>query len=189
MVSKKMKCIFCNLETDGTVEHIIPEFLGGSLTINQVCKCCNDKMGSGFEGTVSKEGFFDTYLNINKIIGKSKKLRPLFPNMHLADNPKVSIGMDSQYKPYIKNPKIEKRDLSDGRIAVHAISDERDTDRMIQGVLETLKRHYKKKGVQFTSDDEVEYKKKALENIEYSQGSRIGASMSIDMMSLNLVKS
>ena len=40
-----MKCIFCREETAGSEEHIIPDALGGTIVIRQVCKPCNSKLG------------------------------------------------------------------------------------------------------------------------------------------------
>ena len=42
------KCIICKkIKEDGEFnkEHIIPESIGGSLTIENVCKECNSKLG------------------------------------------------------------------------------------------------------------------------------------------------
>lgn len=38
-----------------TDEHIIPEFIGGSLVKKNVCKTCNSKMGTGFEGALANK--------------------------------------------------------------------------------------------------------------------------------------
>lgn len=40
-------CIFCpSVENIATVEHVFPEAIGGALTIQSVCKPCNDRLGS-----------------------------------------------------------------------------------------------------------------------------------------------
>jgi len=49
-MKKTIHCIFCRDKTISTDEHIVPEFVGGSLIIQEVCKPCNDKIGSDFEG-------------------------------------------------------------------------------------------------------------------------------------------
>ena len=41
------KCIICDKEIiDKSIEHILPDSLGGILTIDKVCKKCNEEMGS-----------------------------------------------------------------------------------------------------------------------------------------------
>ena len=43
------KCILCCNEDSLTVEHIIPEALGGILTSDLLCKACNSSLGASFE--------------------------------------------------------------------------------------------------------------------------------------------
>tara|TARA_B100000780_G_scaffold212275_1_gene152003 strand:+ start:438 stop:830 length:393 start_codon:yes stop_codon:yes gene_type:complete len=64
-------CIICTLEKKLTDEHIIPEFMGGGLVVKNVCKECNSKMGSGFEGRISNNFIYQSARTINKIEGKS----------------------------------------------------------------------------------------------------------------------
>lgn len=46
---KHLRCIAC-LKADGlSLEHVIPESLGGILTSRFLCRLCNSKFGSGFE--------------------------------------------------------------------------------------------------------------------------------------------
>ena len=42
-----MRCIICNMEKDGSKEHIIPEAMGNSKLITyKVCEECNNRLGS-----------------------------------------------------------------------------------------------------------------------------------------------
>lgn len=42
-----MRCVICDLEKDGSKEHIIPEAMGNSKLITyKVCEECNNKLGS-----------------------------------------------------------------------------------------------------------------------------------------------
>lgn len=50
-------CIFCfrtELETDFSVEHIIPESIGGRLVLDQVCKECNGRLGHQVDTEILK---------------------------------------------------------------------------------------------------------------------------------------
>ncbi len=53
------QCLFClgNLDGVASIEHIIPAALGGSLTVDQVCKECNDLFGHDIEKFVD-DSFF-----------------------------------------------------------------------------------------------------------------------------------
>jgi len=56
----KQKCIFCKRNSeDGnkfelTDEHVIPEMIGGWITIPFVCKDCNNRFGSNIESKLKK---------------------------------------------------------------------------------------------------------------------------------------
>lgn len=43
------RCVVCFDNADLTVEHVIPESLGGILSCRFLCKDCNSRFGSGFE--------------------------------------------------------------------------------------------------------------------------------------------
>jgi hypothetical protein len=47
-----MRCIFCRQETAGSEEHIIPDALGGTISIRAVCKPCNSKLGHEVDDTL-----------------------------------------------------------------------------------------------------------------------------------------
>lgn len=40
-----MRCIFCLKEREPSCEHVLPEAIGGTLTIDRVCKPCNERLG------------------------------------------------------------------------------------------------------------------------------------------------
>ena len=65
-MSKNIICIFCTKESQATDEHVIPEFSGGSLVIKEVCKACNDKMGSDFEGPLANSIFLGLHALITE---------------------------------------------------------------------------------------------------------------------------
>lgn len=80
-----MRCIICNLEKDGSKEHIIPEAMGNSKLITyKVCEECNNKLGS------KVDKYLTDYI-ITKIVrknlgflGKDEKEIKIFPSI-LAD--------------------------------------------------------------------------------------------------------
>lgn len=103
-------CIFCERESKPTDEHVIPEFAGGSLIINTVCKTCNDKMGSDFEGPLSNNIIFRLPRALYDIRGKSKA--PINPFPGTGNTPEGNkIRVDGGLKPYLV-PEVNQRTLS-----------------------------------------------------------------------------
>lgn len=51
-----MRCIFCLEERPPSEEHVFPDAIGGKLTINRVCKPCNDTLGSTVDKLVTEHG-------------------------------------------------------------------------------------------------------------------------------------
>jgi hypothetical protein len=44
-----MRCIFCLKERDPTAEHVFPDAIGGTLTIDRVCEPCNSWLGTNVD--------------------------------------------------------------------------------------------------------------------------------------------
>lgn len=65
-----------------TDEHIIPEFLGGSIVKKNVCKTCNSKMGTGFEGALANSLLYKLPRFINGITGKKNFLADPFTGVY-----------------------------------------------------------------------------------------------------------
>lgn len=107
-------CIICREEfTDknpATKEHIIPYAIGGNYTINNVCKCCNSKMGTKIDAPFVRNIISRIHIEDNNILGRSgkvefplkgdyedetgKKFRVISPNSEpilLDDRPDVNI--------------------------------------------------------------------------------------------------
>lgn len=69
------KCIICKkIKEDGEFnkEHIIPESIGGSLTIENVCKECNSKLGEEIDSKIVND-FFIKGNSVGKQIKNKKK--------------------------------------------------------------------------------------------------------------------
>lgn len=71
-----------------TIEHIIPELIGGTLTVKNVCKHCNSSMGAGFEAKASKNITFQLPRYISGLAGKSGKV----PNPFVHTSEKDEFG-------------------------------------------------------------------------------------------------
>ena len=81
-------CIICigenpiTEENPLTDEHIIPEFIGGSLVKKNVCKKCNSSMGTGFEGALANSLFYKLPRFIHDIKGKKSSLENPFSGVY-----------------------------------------------------------------------------------------------------------
>lgn len=144
------KCIICLQppnELDEysklTEEHIVSEFIGGKLKVTNVCKYCNDRMGSELEGPLSKNLLFRFYRYNNKIKGKKGELfNPLmgeykYKGLKLIFMHDFSIRIQHKFD-------ITKND--DGGISYRASVDVSDINEIPKSILKTISRDAKKTG-------------------------------------------
>jgi hypothetical protein len=75
-----MKCIICEQDKDVSqfsVEHVIPEAIGGVLTIDNVCKECNSHLGTEVDIHLINHLLFDIpvlYTKLRTSMGLSQHL-------------------------------------------------------------------------------------------------------------------
>ncbi|EMY67767.1 HNH endonuclease [Leptospira vanthielii] len=87
-----MKCIFCNTiitEKNKTEEHIIPQSIGGILTLNNVCWNCNNEFGN----------------SIDRVLFENVALPSIVFNVYRErkSNKKIQINSLKEGDPYILN--------------------------------------------------------------------------------------
>jgi len=150
-VSEVITCIFCTKESEATDEHVIPEFAGGSLIIRDVCKACNSRMGSDFEGPISKSIIFRLPRYVYGIQGKSSSPIHPFPNMGAAEDGS-KIKMDSEFRPYMVT-KIEERRLEAGGIDVRLKVDDSDAEKIPEIIESRIRRTAKREWPHLTSGE------------------------------------
>lgn len=109
-----IKCIICEFEKDKKAfseEHIIPDSLGGTIKISDVCKECNEKMGIYIDSPFVNYFFNRCYRVNNKIEGKKGAI-PQIINTHTLDmeGRKVEIKNDFSKELKLKiDPKVEEK--------------------------------------------------------------------------------
>ena len=110
----KFGCMFCGLNSrDGeehrlTEEHVIPEVLGGWLTIPFVCRKCNsDYLGSKIESKLKKNGFVVTALDRLRI--QPRRLAYREANIELEFNllGKLKAQFNKEDKPTFISQKLK----------------------------------------------------------------------------------
>lgn len=73
MRTVKNKCFVCAKSRPLTVEHIIPQAIGGKLKARLYCKKCNETFGECLDDEVSKQfGWIGTLLNIKRERGETQ---------------------------------------------------------------------------------------------------------------------
>ena len=131
------RCIYCLEEKPRTIAHVIPKALGGSLTFNDVCRDCNSRQGSSFEGRTINSFLFST----------ARYRAALSTNYPLQKNPLTGLTFKSESEASVKLeddlapliiPKLSTERRTEGALLVSATYDSRDKDRLVQDVAKTL---------------------------------------------------
>lgn len=110
-----MKCIICKNEHDKmSEEHIFPYAIGGSLSIWNVCKTCNDRLGEEVDILLTDNFLISMVRNTLGIKGNSGKVPNPFKEGVTEDNQKIRLLMDRdghfvpQYIPLISEVEDNK---------------------------------------------------------------------------------
>jgi hypothetical protein len=189
-MSELITCIFCSEESQSTDEHVVPEFAGGSLIIKDVCKTCNSKMGSDFEGPISRSIIFRLPRHFYGIQGKSNELINAFPNMGNAeDGSKVKV--DSQFKPYLV-PQIEEERIDSDSVKINLRIDSSDKDNIPKIIEAKIRRTARKEWPNMSKAEVDLLVKQSLEALPqeykiYSYNPLIGYRERIDINHLTLL--
>lgn len=138
------KCIICQKTKPLTDEHIIPEFLGGGLSVTNVCKKCNSDMGGGFEGRLSNNFIYKSFRYNHKINGKSEAPFPLEGSYtDIKSGTRLRVNRDQTLKSH---PHCEIHEDDEGRIKVEFKVDVDDEGEIEKIIIRKLARHFKAKG-------------------------------------------
>ncbi len=115
---KEFRCIFCGLNSKNgeahilTNEHIIPEVLGGWLTIPFVCKTCNnDYLGSKIESKLKKNAYVVSALDKLKIQSPDLAYRNAKIEMDFDLTGKLIGYFNEKRKPEYYSQKIEDESI------------------------------------------------------------------------------
>jgi len=128
------KCYLCGgtlTKNNASVEHIIPNALGGHLKSNAlICKNCNNKYGDKYDSKLIQElDFYSTYLLIKRDTGKiqpvilidprTEEEYKVFPTGEVSRmEPKVNIINTGNKLSF----KIEARDINEEKKILYGIS-------------------------------------------------------------------
>lgn len=108
------KCIICEKiknNEEFNKEHIIPESIGGSLTIENVCKACNSKLGKEIDSKIINDFLIKGEIVGNKIRSKKNKEKILFENLTSNKNPQVKLkakkGKNGEFEKWESNTSLK----------------------------------------------------------------------------------
>jgi hypothetical protein len=93
-----MKCYVCNENEANSVEHIIPNAIGGKIRATILCKECNSKYGNSCEAALAKNLlFFSHWVDHSRDRGSIPNLPCKIIN---ADGKEMSIEREAISKEY-----------------------------------------------------------------------------------------
>lgn len=155
-----MKCIFCLEDRPSSVEHVFPDAIGGTLTIERVCKPCNDRLGAQVDSLLTDHGLIllkRAQLGMRDSSGRMiDPFRSLFRQARMADDSaqKVELRADAktdELVPYLFH-KSTTEELADGTKIIRATIDASDTSEIGKIIQRTRRRE----GLPPLSDTELE---------------------------------
>jgi len=140
------QCIICRQEKSNfTVEHVIPDSIGGYYKIYTVCKECNSHLGEKIDSKLTNHKFIEFHRHLNKIKGKGGSIPNPFSGTHkLAKDKeqKVRVILDNEgkLKPIIL-PKVPSINLSSTSESFEIILDKKEENNVDQIIDKLAKRN------------------------------------------------
>lgn len=143
------KCIICRIRKANSKEHIIPEFLGGTLSRKILCSNCNSIIGHEIESKLERSKYFKAIRYKHKITGKNRTVPYPFSGIYntIEGAGKVRVIDEKTYEIINETNVFENLD---GDLLIK-IQSGKDKYEDIEPILKKiLRRHYKSKGVEIS---------------------------------------
>ena len=153
-----MRCIFCLEEREAAIEHVFPDAIGGVLTIDRVCKACNDWLGGNIDVLLTEHIVVQTkrnQLNLASRSGRTPTWHDMFGVAKMANDPeqRVKIVQDAQtgqIKPVLLHKEVRTTDES-GNVRI-SVNIDADKSGEIQKIIQRTR---KREGLSALSDAEL----------------------------------
>jgi hypothetical protein len=142
-------CIICKQEKELTSEHIFPEFMGGGLEVSNVCKCCNGRMGTGFEQRISSAFITKSHRFKHDIKGKSVTPFP-FSDTYIDEDTDIKFNMERN-GTLKSRPVVSLTDNEKG-ISISLLIDKEEITQAKPIIVKKIARHLKSKGIDLNSE-------------------------------------
>ena len=138
------KCIICKKTKNNhefNKEHIIPESIGGSLTIDNVCKSCNSKLGEEIDSKIINDFLIKGKIVGNKIKNKKNKEKVLFEKLTSNKNPQIKLnakrGKNGEFEKWESNTSLKSsEDKNMHTIYFDSDKDKKTVLKEIEGLFE-----------------------------------------------------
>lgn len=164
------KCIICKkikYDDEFNKEHIIPESIGGSLTIENVCKECNNKLGIEIDSKIVDDFLIKANIVGNEI--KNKKNKEKVPFEKLISNKYHNIKITAKreksgkFKNWESNTSLKQSKEDQNKQTIYY-----DSNKNQEEVLKDIENLFKNKYNKELSEDEKEQIKYKMNN-EYNK--------------------
>lgn len=150
------KCIICEKiknNKDFNKEHIIPEAIGGSLTIDTVCKECNGKLGNEIDSKIINDFLIKGQIVENEIKNKKNKEKVLFEKLTSNKNPQIKLrakrGKNGEFEKWESNTSLKSSSEDQN---LHYIHYDSNKDKKI--VLKDIEKLFKNKYGKILTEEE-----------------------------------
>ena len=146
-MGKMGKCAICHrTDVQYTVEHVIPEALGGCYRRKaMVCVDCNSELGRRVDHALVNHGLSKMFRFVHGLRGKAKTApNPFAGEFRLRSDPtrkmRIEIGSGGHLIPYFI-PDVRREELDGGRVGVNLSvdsTDERKIEPMVRKIADRL---------------------------------------------------
>ena len=164
------KCIICKKtknDNEFNKEHVIPEFIGGSLTINNVCETCNSKLGEEIDSKLLKDFLIRAEIVEKKITNKKNKQKVLFEKLTSNKNPQIKLnakrGKNGEFDKFECNTSLKSSPQNKNMHTIHYDSN-KDEKTVLKEIEKIFKQKYeitlteeKKKEIMYKINNEHSY--------------------------------
>lgn len=164
------KCIICKkikADNEFNKEHIIPESIGGSLTTENVCKDCNNRLGIEIDSKIADDFLIKGNVVGNEIKNKKNKEKVLFDKLTSNKNPQIKIKAkrekSGKFKNWETNTSLKTSPENKKSHLIHY-----DANKNKEEVVKDIEKQFKRKYDKVLSEDEIEQIKYKMKN-EYEQ--------------------
>lgn len=134
---RAMKCIFCLQEKEPSNEHVIPDSIGGTIRIKEVCRNCNSELSRQVDDPFSKNPLIQLARYCHSLGGK-RDIIP-FPFRHLTSEAGEKISLDEELNPHLERI-LEIKRLAGEQLQVFFSADYSDADKFEQMIRRPLEK-------------------------------------------------